>query len=162
MGKIKLKVKEVLKEKRLSIKVLAKELGVTPSAVSQKINNDDVSLQWLLLVAKIIGTDVSNLYVEEDDNDGMLKSDKFYLVSLNYENGGQDIISYDKAFAYSYSEELLKSLSESIKNAEIIIKYIEVDDNNSTEQAFYDGNVKIKHEQIIRTINVNLKQDNYG
>ena len=156
MGKIKLKVKEVLKEKNLTIKQLARELGVTPSAVSQKINNDDVSLQWLLLVAKIIGTDVTNLYVEEDDNDGLLKSKKFYLVSLHHDSGGQDIISYDKVFAFNYSDELLKSLTDTnINKAEIIIRYIEVVDINATEQEFYDGNVKIKHEKVIRKIKVN-------
>lgn len=60
----KIIIREILKEKGISIKELALGMGVTPSAVSQILANPNISIQQLERIANAIGVDVMNLFAE--------------------------------------------------------------------------------------------------
>lgn len=57
-------IREILKEKGISIKELALGIGVTPSAVSQILANPNISIQQLERIANAIGVDVMDLFAE--------------------------------------------------------------------------------------------------
>ena len=61
----KIIVREILKEKGISIKELAAEMGVTPSAVSQLLANPNPSIQQLERIANVIGVDVMDLFAQD-------------------------------------------------------------------------------------------------
>lgn len=61
----KIIVREILKEKGISIKELAAGMGVTPSAVSQLLANPNPSIQQLERIANVIGVDVMDLFAQD-------------------------------------------------------------------------------------------------
>ena len=61
----KIIIREILKEKGISIKELAAGMGVTPSAVSQLLANPNPSIQQLERIANVIGVDVMDLFAQD-------------------------------------------------------------------------------------------------
>lgn len=78
----KIIVREILKEKGISIKELAARMGVTPSAVSQLLANPKPSIQQLERIANVIGVDVMDLFAEDFSyiNGYVEAGDKIYPV----------------------------------------------------------------------------------
>ena len=93
----KIIVREILKEKGISIKELAAGMGVTPSAVSQLLANPNPSIQQLERIANVIGVDVLDLlaqdfsyingYVETGDNIYPVKSREQFVSLIDKVNG---------------------------------------------------------------------------
>lgn len=93
----KIIVREILKEKGISIKELAAGMGVTPSAVSQLLANPNPSIQQLERIANIIGVDVMDLfaqdfsyingYIETGDNIYPVKSREQFISVIEKVNG---------------------------------------------------------------------------
>ena len=93
----KIIVREILKEKGISIKELAAGMGVTPSAVSQLLANPNPSIQQLERIANVIGVDVMDLfaqdfsyingYVETGDNIYPIKSREQFIGLIEKVNG---------------------------------------------------------------------------
>ena len=61
----KIIVREILKEKGVSIKELAARMGITSSAVSQLLSNPHPSIQQLDRIANAIGVDVMDLFAQD-------------------------------------------------------------------------------------------------
>ena len=61
----KLRVKEICKEKGITLAVLADKMGVTASAVTQYLKSDNVSSATLIKVADILGVKLDDLVVRE-------------------------------------------------------------------------------------------------
>ena len=61
----KLLVKEICKEKGISLKVLAEKLGITPSALSQSLNCPNPSMLSLERIAKALHVNLSELFDRE-------------------------------------------------------------------------------------------------
>ena len=62
---VKINIREILKAKGISIKDLAAGMGVTPSAVSQLLANQNPSIQQLERIANVIGVDVMDLFAQD-------------------------------------------------------------------------------------------------
>lgn len=58
-------IKEILKEKGISIKELARRMNITPSAVSQLLANENPSLYQLNRIAETIGVNPMDLIAED-------------------------------------------------------------------------------------------------
>ena len=58
-------IKEILKEKGISIKELAGRMNITPSAVSQLLANENPSLYQLNRIAETIGVNPMDLIAED-------------------------------------------------------------------------------------------------
>lgn len=85
-----LRIKEVLKERRLTIKWLAEQMDVSPAYVSAVIRNESVSLKQLGAMAKIIKVPVCSLiadYTEQPVCPWVSPNQKF-----NYNNGKQKLV----------------------------------------------------------------------
>jgi hypothetical protein len=82
-----------------------------------------------------------------------IKKSKFFVVSMDYWGGGEDTISYNRrecgkiANDYLYACRLRK-----INNVTITTYSVEIEQGNFTEQAFFDGNVKVLRRETIETI----------
>ena len=61
----KIIIREIKKEKGISIKELAGGMGITPSAVSQILANPNPSIQQLERIANVIEVDVMNLFSQD-------------------------------------------------------------------------------------------------
>ena len=61
----KIIVREILKEKGITIKELAARMGITSSAVSQLLSNPHPSIQQLDRIANAIGVDVMDLFAQD-------------------------------------------------------------------------------------------------
>ena len=93
----KIIIREILKEKGISIKELALGMGVTPSAVSQILANPNISIQQLERIANVIGVDVMDLfaqdfsyingYIETGDNIYPVKSREQFISIIDKVNG---------------------------------------------------------------------------
>lgn len=93
----KIIVREILKEKGISIKELAAGMGVTPSAVSQLLANPNPSIQQLERIANVIGVDVMDLfgqdfsyingYIETGNNIYPIKSREQFISLIDKING---------------------------------------------------------------------------
>lgn len=100
----KIIVREILKEKGISIKELAARMGVTPSAVSQLLANPNPSIQQLERIANIIEVDVMDLfaqdfsyingYVEAGDNIYPVKSREQFICLIDKIDGIVHIPSF--------------------------------------------------------------------
>ena len=79
---VKINIREILKAKGISIKDLAAGMGVTPSAVSQLLANQNPSIQQLERIANVIGVDVMDLFAQNFSYiNGYLESgDKLYPI----------------------------------------------------------------------------------
>lgn len=58
----KLRVKEICKEKGISLKVLSEKMGITPSALSQCLSSPNPSIQSLERIAKTLRVNLSELF----------------------------------------------------------------------------------------------------
>jgi transcriptional regulator with XRE-family HTH domain len=100
----KIIIRETLKEKGISIKELAARMGVTPSAVSQLLANNNLSVSQLERIAAAIGVDVMDLfaqdfsfingYVEAGDNIYPVKSREQFISLIDKIDGIVHIPSY--------------------------------------------------------------------
>lgn len=59
------RIKEVCKEKGITLAVLAERMGVTPSAVTQFQKADNISSATLIKIADILGVSLDDLVVRE-------------------------------------------------------------------------------------------------
>lgn len=64
---MELRIKEIAKQKNIPIKDIAKQLGITASALSQNIAGR-ASLDRLEDIAKILGVSVRDLFPEEENS----------------------------------------------------------------------------------------------
>ena len=130
----KIIVKEILKEKGISIKELAAGMGVTPSAVSQLLANPNPSIQQLERIANVIGVDVMDLfaqdfsyingYVETGDNIYPVKSREQFISLIDKVNGIAHIPSSPRQDAFKNT--IIDFCSSSINKGEsgaIMMRY---------------------------------------
>lgn len=90
-------IKEILKEKGISIKELARRMNITPSAVSQLLANENPSLFQLNRIAKaievnpmdLIAEDFSyiNGFIETDNKIYSIKSREQFITVINKVDG---------------------------------------------------------------------------
>ena len=80
----KIIIRETLTEKGISIKELAARMGVTPSAVSQLLANNNLSVLQLERFAAAIGVDVMDLFAQDFSfiNGYVEAGDNIYPISL--------------------------------------------------------------------------------
>ena len=64
----KLRVKELCKEKGITLAVLAERMGVTASAVTQYLKSDNISSATLIKFAEVLGVKIDDLVVREGCN----------------------------------------------------------------------------------------------
>ena len=64
----KLRVKELCKEKGITLAVLADKMGVTASAVTQYLKTDNISSATLIRFAELLGVKLDDLVVREGCN----------------------------------------------------------------------------------------------
>lgn len=62
----KLRVKEVCKEKGITLAALADKMGVTASAVTQYLKSDNISTTTLIKIADVLGVKLDDLIVREE------------------------------------------------------------------------------------------------
>mgnify|MGYP006329583669 FL=1 len=130
----KIIVREILKEKGISIKELAAGMGVTPSAVSQLLANPNPSIQQLERIANVIGVDVMDLfaqdfsyingYVETGDNIYPVKSREQFISLIDKVNGIAHIPSSPRQDAFKNT--IMDFCSSSINKGEsgaIMMRY---------------------------------------
>ena len=86
-----------------------------------------------------------------------IKQKKFYVVSLNYQGGGEDFISYSRRECATIANDYLNGCRlRKINNATISTNVVEIENGDFTEQAFFDGNVKVLRKETIETITYNF------
>ena len=125
-------VREILKEKGVSIKELAARMGITSSAVSQLLANPHPSIQQLDRIANAIGVDVMDLfgqdfsyingYVETGDVIYPIKSrEQFINLIYKIEGIAQIPLSPREDFCKMEIKDFLnQSISESKSGARMI------------------------------------------
>lgn len=64
----KLRVKEICKEKGITLAVLADKMGVTASAVTQYLKSDNISSATLIKFADVLGVKLDDLVVRDGCN----------------------------------------------------------------------------------------------
>lgn len=108
-------VREVLREKGISIKELATKMGVTPSAVSQLLANPNPSIIQLERIAHHIGVNVFDLFSEnlsyingfiEVDNKIYSIKNREQLINLTYKVEG--IVQIPPFFSEERTKEDIK------------------------------------------------------
>jgi len=62
----KLLVKDICKEKGISLKILAEKMGITPSALSQNLNNPNPNIQTLERIARALRVNLSELFDKDN------------------------------------------------------------------------------------------------
>ena len=86
-----------------------------------------------------------------------IKKSKFFVVSLDYYGGGEDFISYSRRECATIANDYLNGCRlRKINNATITTNAVEVENGDFTEQAFFDGNVKVLRRETIETITYNF------
>lgn len=121
----KIIIREILKEKGISIKELAGKMKITPSAVSQILANPNPSIQQLERIANVIGIDVMDLfaqnfsyingYIETGDNIYPIKSREQFVNIINKVEGIAHIPSFGREDIYK--TEIKEFLNISIKES---------------------------------------------
>ena len=130
----KIIIREILKEKGISIKELAAGMGVTSSAVSQLLANPSPSIQQLERIANVIGVDVMDLfaqdfsyingYIETGDNIYPVKSREQFVTLMDKVDGIVHIPSCTRGV--NLKENIEAFYYKSINNAEsgaIMMRY---------------------------------------
>lgn len=64
----KLRVKEICKEKGITLAALAEKMGVTAPAVTQFLKSDNISSATLIKFADILGVKLDDLVVRDEDH----------------------------------------------------------------------------------------------
>ncbi len=126
----KIIIREILKEKGISIKELAGGMGITPSAVSQILANPNPSIQQLERIANVIGIDVMDLfaqnfsyingYIETGDNIYSIKNREQFVNIINKVEGIAHIPSFGREDIYK--TEIKEFLNISIKECKSCAK----------------------------------------
>ena len=121
----KIIIREILKEKGISIKELAGGMGITPSAVSQILANSNPSIQQLERIANVIEVDVMDLfaqnfsyingYIETGDNIYPIKSREQFVSIIDKVEGIAHIPSFSREDIYK--TEIKEFLNISIKES---------------------------------------------
>lgn len=60
-----LRIKEIAKEKGLTIADVAKRMGILPPALSRIINGSNTTIETLQRIADVLEVDISELFVNE-------------------------------------------------------------------------------------------------
>ena len=130
----KIIIREILKEKGISIKELAGGMGITPSAVSQILANSNPSIQQLERIANVIEVDVMDLfaqnfsyingYIETGDNIYPIKSREQFVSLIDKVDGIVHIPSLPREDMYKNA--IIDFCNHSIKDNEnnsIMMRY---------------------------------------
>ena len=130
----KIIIREILKQKGISIKELAGSIGITPSAVSQILANPNPSIQQLERIANVIGVDVMDLfaqnfsyingYVETKDNIYPIKNREQFVSLIDKVDGIVHIPSLPREDMYKNA--IIDFCNHSIKDNEnnaIMMRY---------------------------------------
>lgn len=130
----KIIIREILKQKGISIKELAGSIGITPSAVSQILANPNPSIQQLERIANVIGVDVMDLfaqnfsyingYVETKDNIYPIKNREQFVSLIDKVDGIVHIPSLPREDMYKKA--IIDFCNHSIKDNEnnaIMMRY---------------------------------------
>ena len=130
----KIIIREILKQKGISIKELAGGMGITPSAVSQILANPNPSIQQLERIANVIGVDVMDLfaqnfsyingYVETKDNIYPIKNREQFVSLIDKVDGIVHIPSLPREDMYKNA--IIDFCNHSIKDNEnnaIMMRY---------------------------------------
>lgn len=130
----KIIIREILKQKGISIKELAGSIGITPSAVSQILANPNPSIQQLERIANVIGVDVMDLfaqnfsyingYIETKDNIYPIKNREQFVSLIDKVDGIVHIPSLPREDMYKNA--IIDFCNHSIKDNEnnaIMMRY---------------------------------------
>ena len=130
----KIIIREILKQKGISIKELAGGMGITPSAVSQILANPNPSIQQLERIANVIEVDVMDLfaqnfsyingYIETGDNIYPIKSREQFVSLIDKVDGIVHIPSLPREDMYKNA--IIDFCNHSIKDNEnnaIMMRY---------------------------------------
>ena len=130
----KIIIREILKQKGISIKELAGSIGITPSAVSQILANPNPSIQQLERIANVIGVDIMDLfaqnfsyingYVETKDNIYPIKNREQFVSLIDKVDGIVHIPSLPREDMYKNA--IIDFCNHSIKDNEnnaIMMRY---------------------------------------
>lgn len=131
---VKINIREILKAKGISIKDLATDMKVTPSAVSQLLANRNPSIQQLERIANVIGVDVMDLfaqnfsyingYIETGDNIYPIKSREQFIGIIDKVDGIVHIPSYSREDVYKTEiKEFLNTSIKESKNGARMMRY---------------------------------------
>lgn len=81
-----------------------------------------------------------------------IKQKKFYVVSLNYQGGGEDVICYYHRECNNIVNDYLTECRLRQINGTITTTAVEIVNGDFTEQSFFDGFVDVENSRIIETI----------
>lgn len=86
-----------------------------------------------------------------------IKQRKFYVVSLNYQGGGEDTICYSRRECYKATNEYLLECRLRQINGTISTTAVEIPKGDFTEQSFFDGFVDVIHSELLEGITFSIK-----
>lgn len=89
----KLRVKEICKEKGITLAVLADRMGVTASAVTQYLKSDNVSSATLIKVADILGVKLDDLVVREGGSINGFVDVNGHIYRINNKEDVQNLLT---------------------------------------------------------------------
>ena len=89
----KLRVKELCKEKGITLAVLAERMGVTASAVTQYLKSDNISSATLIKFAEILGVKIDDLVVREGCNINGFVDVNGHVYRINSKDDVVDLLS---------------------------------------------------------------------
>ena len=81
-----------------------------------------------------------------------IKQRKFYVISLNYQGGGEDTICYSRRECYKTVNDYLLECRLRQINGKITTTAVEIVNGDFTEQSFFDGFVDVVNSKILETI----------
>ena len=75
------RVKTLCKEKGITMAQLAEKISVTPSALSQMLNNGNPNLSTLEKIADALDVAITDLFVNDRPSGYIILGDKTYIIS---------------------------------------------------------------------------------
>lgn len=134
---MELRIKEILKEKGLSLKDVAERIGMDASNLNSSLKKGNPRLSTLTDVANAIGCDITELFKTNDEKSSVPKGDNQALVLLDGElyklTKAKDVV---KLPIYTDYSELRNNLRGFVLRAE---KYDKKYRNNSTDVQDREG-----------------------
>ena len=88
---------------------------------------------------------------------GNIKQRNFYVVSLNYQGGGEDTICYSRKECCKTANGYLLECRLRQINGKITTTAVEIPKGDFTELSFYDGFVDVTHSEILEEITFTIK-----
>ena len=89
----KLRVKELCKEKGITLAILAERMGVTASAVTQYLKSDNISSATLIKFAEILGVKLDDLIVRDGCNINGFVDVNGHVYRINNKDDVVDLLS---------------------------------------------------------------------